>query len=97
MSETRVLKSRGLYLFDTLNRTLQSKLVAIKVTQEWPLTRIVDTPLHDWQMFIKPAEWPARCTVTGYTSARSLASDHGQSCPRCSAVHQRQQGADHLR
>jgi 2-polyprenyl-6-hydroxyphenyl methylase / 3-demethylubiquinone-9 3-methyltransferase len=57
MSETaRVLKPGGLYLFDTLNRTLQSKLVAIKVTQEWPLTRIVDTPLHDWQMFIKPAE-----------------------------------------
>lgn len=57
MSETaRVLKPGGLYLFDTLNRTLQSKLVAIKVIQEWPLTRIVDTPLHDWQMFIKPAE-----------------------------------------
>jgi 2-polyprenyl-6-hydroxyphenyl methylase/3-demethylubiquinone-9 3-methyltransferase len=57
VSETaRVLKPGGLYLFDTLNRTLMSKLLAIKVTQEWPLTRIVDTPLHDWQMFIKPAE-----------------------------------------
>ena len=45
-----------LYLFDTVNRTLQSKLVAIKIAQEWPLTRVVDTPMHDWQMFIKPAE-----------------------------------------
>lgn len=57
ISETaRVLKPGGLYLFDTVNRTLQSKLVAIKMTQEWRLTRIIDTPLHDWQMFIKPAE-----------------------------------------
>ncbi len=57
ISETaRVLKPGGLYLFDTINRTLQSKLVAIKVPQDWPLTRITDTPLHDWQMFIKPAE-----------------------------------------
>jgi SAM-dependent methyltransferase len=57
ISETaRLLKPGGLYLFDTVNRTLQSKLVAIKIAQEWPLTRVVDTPMHDWQMFIKPAE-----------------------------------------
>jgi 2-polyprenyl-6-hydroxyphenyl methylase / 3-demethylubiquinone-9 3-methyltransferase len=56
VSETaRVLKPGGLYLFDTVNRTLQSKLM-IKMSQEWQLTRTVDTPLHDWQMFIKPAE-----------------------------------------
>jgi 2-polyprenyl-6-hydroxyphenyl methylase / 3-demethylubiquinone-9 3-methyltransferase len=56
VSETaRVLKPGGLYLFDTVNRTLQSKLM-IKMSQEWPLTRTVDTQLHDWQMFIKPAE-----------------------------------------
>ena len=52
----RVLKPGGRYLFDTVNRTVASKLVAIKVAQEWPLTRIIDTPLHDWRMFIKPAE-----------------------------------------
>jgi 2-polyprenyl-6-hydroxyphenyl methylase / 3-demethylubiquinone-9 3-methyltransferase len=57
ISETaRVLKPGGLYLFDTVNRTLQSKLVAIKIAQEWPLTRTVDTPVHVWEMFIKPAE-----------------------------------------
>jgi 2-polyprenyl-6-hydroxyphenyl methylase / 3-demethylubiquinone-9 3-methyltransferase len=56
ISETaRVLKPGGLYLFDTVNRTLQSKLM-IKMSQEWPLTRTVHTELHDWQMFIKPAE-----------------------------------------
>jgi 2-polyprenyl-6-hydroxyphenyl methylase/3-demethylubiquinone-9 3-methyltransferase len=56
VSETaRVLKPGGLYLFDTLNRTRQSKLLT-KMSQEWPLTRVIDSPLHDWQMFIKPAE-----------------------------------------
>ena len=56
VSETaRVQKPGGLDLFDTVNRTLQSKML-IKMAQEWPLTRTVDTPIHDWQMFIKPAE-----------------------------------------
>ena len=57
ISETaRVLKPGGLYLFDTINRTARSKLVAIKVMQEWPLTRLVDAAIHDWDMFIKPGE-----------------------------------------
>jgi 2-polyprenyl-6-hydroxyphenyl methylase / 3-demethylubiquinone-9 3-methyltransferase len=56
VSETaRALRPGGLYLFDTVNRTLQSKLM-IKMSQEWSLTRTVNTPLHEWQMFIKPAE-----------------------------------------
>jgi 2-polyprenyl-6-hydroxyphenyl methylase / 3-demethylubiquinone-9 3-methyltransferase len=57
ISETaRVLKPGGLYLFDTINRTLTSKLLAIKVMQEWPLTRLTDVAIHDWDMFIAPAE-----------------------------------------
>jgi 2-polyprenyl-6-hydroxyphenyl methylase/3-demethylubiquinone-9 3-methyltransferase len=57
ISETaRVLKPGGLYLFDTINRTVPSKLVMIKVMQEWPLVRVVDAAIHDWDMFIKPAE-----------------------------------------
>jgi len=52
----RVLKPGGLYLFDTINRTRASKLLAIKVAQEWRLTRLVDTELHSWAMFIKPTE-----------------------------------------
>src|SRR5215472_14791670 len=57
VSETaRVLKPGGLYLFDTINRTLKSKLLVIKAMQQWPLTRITDAAIHDWDMFIKPAE-----------------------------------------
>jgi 2-polyprenyl-6-hydroxyphenyl methylase / 3-demethylubiquinone-9 3-methyltransferase len=52
----RVLKPGGLYLFDTINRTTASKVLAIKVMQDWRLTRVVDTELHSWEMFIKPTE-----------------------------------------
>jgi 2-polyprenyl-6-hydroxyphenyl methylase / 3-demethylubiquinone-9 3-methyltransferase len=57
ISETaRALAPGGLYLFDTVNRTRMSKLLAIKAVQQWPLTRITDIAFHDWDMFITPAE-----------------------------------------
>ncbi|WP_094273015.1 bifunctional 2-polyprenyl-6-hydroxyphenol methylase/3-demethylubiquinol 3-O-methyltransferase UbiG [Rhodococcus sp. OK302] len=52
----RALKPGGLYLFDTINRTLVSKLVAIKIMQEWRVTRMFDTPIHDWSMCVRPGE-----------------------------------------
>ena len=55
--KARVMKPGALYLFDTVNRTLTSKILAIKVVQEWPFTRIADLRnLHDWRKFITPAE-----------------------------------------
>lgn len=57
ISETaRALKPEGIFLFDTINRTLASKLVVIKVMQEWRLTRFIDATVHEWAMFIKPEE-----------------------------------------
>jgi 2-polyprenyl-6-hydroxyphenyl methylase / 3-demethylubiquinone-9 3-methyltransferase len=53
---SRSLKPQGVFLFDTINRTRTSRLLAIKVMQEWRLTRIIDAPIHDWDMFIKPTE-----------------------------------------
>lgn len=64
----RVLRPGGVYLFDTINRTLLSKLVVIKLLQEWKPTRIVATNLHDWTMFIKPAE------------LRAVLAQHGLTC-----------------
>ncbi|WP_336713898.1 bifunctional 2-polyprenyl-6-hydroxyphenol methylase/3-demethylubiquinol 3-O-methyltransferase UbiG [Arthrobacter sp. USHLN218] len=52
----RVMKPGGLYLFDTVNRTAASWLLAIKILQDWPQTRIIDAQLHSWYMFIKPRE-----------------------------------------
>ena len=52
----RVLRPGGLYLFDTINRTWLSKVLAIKAMQEWRPTRIMDTTIHEWSMFIRPDE-----------------------------------------
>lgn len=55
----RALKPGGLFLFDTINRTRMSRLFAVKAVQEWPLTRLTDVAIHDWDMFITPAELTA--------------------------------------
>jgi 2-polyprenyl-6-hydroxyphenyl methylase/3-demethylubiquinone-9 3-methyltransferase len=52
----RAVKPAGIFLFDTINRTLASKLLAIKVMQEWRFTRFIDSAVHEWAMFIKPEE-----------------------------------------
>jgi 2-polyprenyl-6-hydroxyphenyl methylase / 3-demethylubiquinone-9 3-methyltransferase len=52
----RVLKRGGVYMFDTINRTRRSRLVLIKLMQEWRSTALMEPNLHDWDMFIKPEE-----------------------------------------
>jgi 2-polyprenyl-6-hydroxyphenyl methylase/3-demethylubiquinone-9 3-methyltransferase len=56
---SRVLKRGGVFFFDTINRTLLSKVVAIKAAQEWKLTRFVPRNVHVWDKFIRPAELAA--------------------------------------
>lgn len=57
ISETaRVLKPGGVYCFDTVNRTLFSKLVLIKLFQEWRWSRLLPPNLHAWEQFITPRE-----------------------------------------
>ena len=43
-------------MFDTINRTRLSKLVLIKLCQEWAATAWMPPGLHDWDQFITPAE-----------------------------------------
>jgi 2-polyprenyl-6-hydroxyphenyl methylase / 3-demethylubiquinone-9 3-methyltransferase len=52
----RVLRPGGVYLFDTVNRTALSRLVVIKLLQEWRLTAWMPRDLHAWDRFIRPAE-----------------------------------------
>lgn len=52
----RVLKAGGIFFYDTINRTLLSKLILVKMAQEWTVTRFMPPNLHDWQQFIKPRE-----------------------------------------
>jgi len=53
---SRVLKNRGIFIYDTFNRTFISKIIAIKVLQEWKRWAIMPPDLHVWEMFIKPDE-----------------------------------------
>ena len=56
---SRVLRPGGIFFFDTINRTFRSKLVIIKLFQEWSLTSFMPPNLHDWSRFIKPEELTA--------------------------------------
>lgn len=53
---SRVLKPGGVFIYDTINRTFLSKLVAIKVLQDWKRWAIMPPHLHEWKMFIRPGE-----------------------------------------
>ena len=53
---SRVLKPEGLFLYDTINRTFKSYLMAIKVAQDWKFTAWEQPRTHVWNMFVKPAE-----------------------------------------
>jgi 2-polyprenyl-6-hydroxyphenyl methylase/3-demethylubiquinone-9 3-methyltransferase len=52
----RVIKPGGVFIYDTINRTHISKLVFIKLAQEWRFTRFMPRNLHVWEMFIRPEE-----------------------------------------
>jgi 2-polyprenyl-6-hydroxyphenyl methylase / 3-demethylubiquinone-9 3-methyltransferase len=55
----RVLKQGGLFFFDTINRTPESKIQFIFGLQEFPLTRLMPADTHVWEMFITPDELTA--------------------------------------
>jgi 2-polyprenyl-6-hydroxyphenyl methylase/3-demethylubiquinone-9 3-methyltransferase len=63
----RVLRPGGVYLYDTINRTRRSKLLMIKVFQEWPSTACMEPDLHDHAMFITPTEIDAFVRRAGLT------------------------------
>jgi len=52
----RVLAPGGVFLYDTINRTRRSKLLMIKLAQDWPATAWAEPDLHDHAMFIRPGE-----------------------------------------
>lgn len=52
----RVLKPGGVFFYDTFNRNPLSKLILIKMWQEWKSTAFMTPNLHVYEMFIKPKE-----------------------------------------
>lgn len=61
----RVLRSGGLYLYDTINRTRRSKLLFIKLFQEWKTTAFMEPNLHDHAMFIRPQDMEDHLRAAG--------------------------------
>ena len=77
----RVLRPGGLYLFDTINRTRLSRLVMIKLSQDWAATSWMPPNLHDWDQFITPAELSVVLTRHGLTSHDMLGMSPGVAPP----------------
>ncbi len=61
----RVLKSGGVFFYDTINRTFLSKLIFIKLYQEWRWTSFMPPNLHNFTMFIKPEELQRHLSKSG--------------------------------
>jgi 2-polyprenyl-6-hydroxyphenyl methylase/3-demethylubiquinone-9 3-methyltransferase len=61
-----VTKAGGVFFFDTLDRTFVSKLVAIKIWQEWKSTAFMPPQLHEWRMFIRPEELKGLLAQAGF-------------------------------
>ena len=53
---SRVLKPGGVFFYDTFNRNFLSKLIVIKIWQEWKSTAFMPPHLHVYEMLIKPKE-----------------------------------------
>ena len=55
----RLLKEGGVFFYDTVNRTWLSKIILIKIWQDWRISPFSQPNLHVWEKFIKPAELDA--------------------------------------
>jgi 2-polyprenyl-6-hydroxyphenyl methylase/3-demethylubiquinone-9 3-methyltransferase len=86
----RVLKPGGVYLYDTINRTFLSKLIYIKLFQEWGWTSWMPPNLHTWEKFIPrascsgclPSTVLSRATFQGWSRAQSRRN----CCACCGSV-----------
>ncbi|MBO0836807.1 MAG: 3-demethylubiquinone-9 3-O-methyltransferase, partial [Actinobacteria bacterium] len=76
---SRALRPGGLFVYDTINRTIASRLVVIDLLQGWRRTRVAPPNLHAWDRFVTPAELIAtmeRCGLRslGYTGLMPAAN-----------------------
>lgn len=79
---SRVLKPGGVFIYDTLNRTFVSKLVAIKIWQEWKRWAFMPPNLHVWKMFIKPDEIKELLSRSGFSWQEHIGSQPNVSIPK---------------
>jgi 2-polyprenyl-6-hydroxyphenyl methylase/3-demethylubiquinone-9 3-methyltransferase len=67
----RVLAPGGVFLYDTINRTLRSRLMMIWLPER--ILGIVPKGAHDWNDFIKPAEMTGHLRGAGLTPVGQFA------------------------
>ncbi|WP_247235076.1 bifunctional 2-polyprenyl-6-hydroxyphenol methylase/3-demethylubiquinol 3-O-methyltransferase UbiG [Telluribacter sp. SYSU D00476] len=79
---SRVLKPNGVFIYDTINRTFISKLVAIKIWQEWKRWAFMPPNLHVWNMFIRPDEIKALLQTHGLEWKEHVGSKPNISIPK---------------
>ena len=79
---SRVLKPGGVFIYDTLNRTFISKLVAIKIWQEWKRWAFMPPDIHVWEMFIKPEEIKTLLQNSGFDWKEHTGSQPNVSIPK---------------
>ena len=56
---SRVLKPGGVFFFDTVNRTIKSRIALIDIAQNISFTAFMPRDVHVWSHFIKPTELAA--------------------------------------
>jgi 2-polyprenyl-6-hydroxyphenyl methylase/3-demethylubiquinone-9 3-methyltransferase len=78
---SRVLKPNGVFIYDTINRTFISKLVAIKIWQEWKHWAFMPPNTHVWKMFIKPVEIKELLNARGLEWKEHVGSKPNVSIP----------------
>ena len=77
----RVLKAGGVYLFDTINRTRLSRLVMIKLSQQWSATAWMPPELHDWEQFVTPGELRSTLDHHGLVTQEMVGMSPGVAPP----------------
>src|SRR5205807_4827140 len=65
---SRVLRPGGVFVYDTINRTVASRLVVVNLLQDWPWTKVMPPNLHAWDRFITPTELIATMERLGLRS-----------------------------
>ncbi|MEE4278438.1 MAG: bifunctional 2-polyprenyl-6-hydroxyphenol methylase/3-demethylubiquinol 3-O-methyltransferase UbiG [Halieaceae bacterium] len=64
----RILRPDGLFLFDTINRNLLSRLATITIAED--ILRLLPRGTHDPKLFIKPSEMRSALTEAGMVPGR---------------------------
>jgi 2-polyprenyl-6-hydroxyphenyl methylase / 3-demethylubiquinone-9 3-methyltransferase len=89
----RVLRAGGVFLYDTINRTLRSRLLVIKLSQEWRATRWAEPDTHAWKQFIQPAELEHELAAAGLEVRDRVGIAPANPAAAIRAMHGRSRGA----